>query len=205
MKAKKQHKLATQGGEIMKIWIINKKVGIVGVLLVVLLFSFVLVGRNHAVTVSKTERDLPIYCVDKGEEKVISISFDAAWGAEDTMTLIEILNQYQVPATFFVVGSWVDEFPDAVRALSDAGHEIMNHSDSHPHMTQISKEKMKQEIESCNQKISAITGKTPELFRPPYGDYNNEVVQTARECGVYTVQWSVESNDTKVQHGEVET
>jgi len=140
---------------------------------------------------------LPIYCVDKGEDKVVSISFDAAWGAEDTMQLIEILDKFQVKATFFVVGSWVDEFPDAVKALADAGHEIMNHSNSHPHMTQISKEKMKQEVEKCNEKISAITGKTPHLFRAPYGDYNNDVVQAVRECGSYTIQWSVDSLDWK--------
>jgi len=181
----------------MKLWIISKKTGIVCICLLAMLLCLVCVGRNYAVSVSKPERDLPIYCVDKGEDKVVSISFDAAWGAEDTMQLIEILDKFQVKATFFVVGSWVDEFPDAVKALADAGHEIMNHSNSHPHMTQISKEKMKQEVEKCNEKISAITGKTPHLFRAPYGDYNNDVVQAVRECGSYTIQWSVDSLDWK--------
>lgn len=181
----------------MKIWLISKKTGIICIGLLVGLLTLIALGRNSAITVAKAERDLPIYCVDKGEEKLISISFDAAWGAEDTMQLIEILDKYQVKATFFVVGSWVDEFPDAVKALSDAGHEIMNHSNSHPHMTQISKEKMKEELENCNQKIAAITGKTPDLFRPPYGDYGNDVVQTVRECGMYTIQWSIDSLDWK--------
>ena len=181
----------------MKIWLISKKTGIICIAFLIALLTLISIGRNSAVTVAKTERDLPIYCVDKGEEKIISISFDAAWGADDTMKLIEILDKYQVKATFFVVGSWVDEFPDAVKALSDAGHEIMNHSNTHPHMTQISKEKMKEELEACNQKIAAITGKTPDLFRPPYGDYNNDVVKTVRECGSYTIQWSVDSLDWK--------
>lgn len=181
----------------MKIWIISKKTGIICVVLLMVLLCMLCVGRNQAVTVSKTQRDLPIYCVDKGEKKVLSISFDAAWGADDTMNLIDILGKYNVKATFFVVGSWVDEFPDAVKALSDAGHEIMNHSNSHPHMTQISKEKMKEEVETCNQKIEAITGKRPTLFRAPYGDYNNDVVQTVRECGSYTIQWDVDSLDWK--------
>lgn len=183
----------------MKIWLISKKTGVFCIVLFLALVSVLFLGRNQSITVSTKERDLPIYCVDKGEEKLISISFDAAWGAEDTMQLIEILKKYDVKATFFVVGSWVDEFPDAVKALSDAGHEIMNHSNSHPHMTQISKEKMKEEIEKCNEKIAAITGKTPHLFRAPYGDYNDEVVQTVRDCGSYTIQWSIESYETKVK------
>ncbi|MEE1013792.1 MAG: polysaccharide deacetylase family protein [Clostridia bacterium] len=181
----------------MKIWIISKKTGIICVVVLMVLLCLLCVGRNQAITVSKPQRDLPIYCVDKGDEKVLSISFDAAWGADDTMNLIDILGKYDVKATFFVVGSWVDEFPDAVKALSDAGHEIMNHSNSHPHMTQISKEKMKEEVETCNQKIEAITGRKPNLFRAPYGDYNNDVVQAVRECGSYTIQWDVDSLDWK--------
>ncbi len=142
------------------------------------------------------KKDLPIYCVDK-QEKICAISFDAAWGAEDTPVLIKILDDYGVKTTFFVVGDWVDKYPDAVKALNDAGHEIMNHSDSHPHMTQLTAEKMKEELAGCNDKIKNITGVQPILFRPPYGDYNNEVVSTVRDVGMYTVQWSVDSLDWK--------
>ncbi len=125
-----------------------------------------------------------------------------AWGNEDTQQLIDILEKYKVKATFFVVGEWVDKFPESVKALSDAGHEVMNHSDSHPHMTQISKDKMKEEVEKCNEKIQKITGKTPTLFRAPYGDYNNDVVQTVRDCGCYTIQWDVEVDATDgIPHG----
>ncbi|MBO5370957.1 MAG: polysaccharide deacetylase family protein [Clostridia bacterium] len=140
---------------------------------------------------------LPIYCVDKGEEKICAISFDAAWGNEDTGTLIEILNKYDVKTTFFVVGSWVDKYPESVKQLSDAGHEIMNHSDSHPHMSEISEDAMKTQVENCDKKIEAITGKKPYLFRPPYGDYNTNVINTLADCGHYTVQWSVDSLDWK--------
>ena len=119
------------------------------------------------------------------------------WGNEDTEQLIEILEKYNVKATFFVVGEWVDKYPDSVKALSDAGHEVMNHSNTHPHMTQISKEKMKEEVDACNDKITKVTGKRPNLFRAPYGDYNNDVVQAVRECGCYTIQWDVDSLDWK--------
>lgn len=182
----------------MKIFVISKKTGILYLLMISLVISLIYIGRNNTIMVAGTARDLPIYCVQKPEnEKVISISFDAAWGNEDTGQLIEILNKYNVKTTFFVVGGWVDKFPDSVKALSDAGHEIMNHSDTHPHMTQISVDKMKEEVTKCDEKIQKITGVKPTLFRAPYGDYNNEVVQTLRECGHYTIQWDVDSLDWK--------
>ena len=90
-----------------------------------------------AVMTATTQRDLPIYCVQK-DSKVCSLTFDAAWGNEDTQQLIDILGKYKVKATFFVVGEWVDKFPESVKALHDAGHEIMNHSDDHAHFTKLS-------------------------------------------------------------------
>lgn len=182
----------------MKIFVISKKTGILYLLLAVLVLSLVYIGRSETLQVAGTQHDLPIYCVQKPEnEKVISISFDAAWGNEDTATLIDILGKHNVKATFFVVGGWVDNFPESVKQLSDAGHEIMNHSDTHPHMTQISTEKMREEVESCDAKIEKITGVKPILFRAPYGDYDNKVVQTMRETGHYTIQWDVDSLDWK--------
>ncbi|MBO5136143.1 MAG: polysaccharide deacetylase family protein [Clostridia bacterium] len=182
--------------KIMKIWVIGRKQGIIIALTILLLFSGIYIGKTAVTETSAGKRDLPIYCVDK-QEKVCAISFDAAWGNEDTHQLIEILDRYNVKTTFFVVGSWVDNFPESVKELSDAGHEIMNHSDSHPYMTKISKEEMIKEVESCDKKIENITGKKPTLFRAPYGDYNNEVVGTMRETGHYTIQWDVDSLDWK--------
>lgn len=150
----------------------------------------------RAVTAAATQRDLPIYCVQK-DSKVCSLSFDAAWGNEDTQQLIDILGKYNVKATFFVVGEWVDKFPESVKALHDAGHEIMNHSDDHAYFTKLSAEQIRAQLDSCNDKIEAITGVRPDLFRPPYGDYNDSVVSTVRDCGMYTIQWDVDSLDWK--------
>ena len=177
----------------MKIFVITKKTGIALAVTLALMFSLIYIGKAELLPASSTKRDLPIYCVQKGEnDKVVALSFDAAWGNEDTGKLIEIMDKYKVKTTFFVVGGWVDKFPESVKQLSDAGHEIMNHSDTHPHMTQISVEKMKQEVEACDKKIEAITGKKPTLFRAPYGDYDNKVVGTMRETGHFTIQWDVE-------------
>ncbi len=183
----------------MKIFVVNRTKLITYGLIA--FFICVLIAINWDTTKSvltsmSVKRDLPIYSVDR-QDKTISISFDAAWGNEDTQDLIDILEKYNVKTTFFIVGGWVDKYPESVKALSDAGHEVMNHSNTHPHMTQLSIEKMKEEVKKCDDKIEAITGKRPFLFRPPYGDYNDRVVQACREMGHFTIQWDVDSLDWK--------
>ncbi|MBE6728057.1 MAG: deacetylase [Ruminococcaceae bacterium] len=142
------------------------------------------------------ERKLPIYCVET-DKKQIAISFDAAWGNDDTEQLINILAEYDVPATFFVVGAWVDKYPESVKQLSDAGHQIQNHSNTHPYMSSLSAEQIVNELESCNKKIENVTGVKPTLLRPPYGDYDNCLIETTQSLGMNTIQWSVDSLDWK--------
>ena len=119
------------------------------------------------------------------------------WGNDDTNTLIQILKEYDVPATFFVVGAWVDKYPESVKELSDAGHQVQNHSNTHPYMTQLSRAQMTDELTACNEKIKTITGVSPTLFRPPYGDYDNAVVEAVEGLSMYAIQWSVDSLDWK--------
>ncbi len=102
-----------------------------------------------------------------------------------------------MPATFFVVGSWVDKYPESVKALSDAGHQVQNHSNTHPHMPQLSKNQMCDELTSCNDKIEKITGVRPTLHRPPYGDYDNALIESVESLNMHTIQWSVDSLDWK--------
>ena len=178
----------------MKLFIITKKQLMLAICSVVAA-TILVVG---SVTISADQnRLLPIYCVET-DKKQIAISFDAAWGNDDTQTLIDILSEYKVPATFFVVGAWVDKYPESVKQLSDAGHQVQNHSNTHPHMPQLSQAQMLDEINSCNKKIANITGVTPTLLRPPYGDYNNATIETVEKAGMYTIQWDVETLATKV-------
>lgn len=187
----------------MKIFVLSRKTGILYLIMLISLAALMLVGKNAAVTTSSQNRDLPVYCVDK-KEKEVALSFDAAWGNEDTEDLIEIMNKYGVKTTFFVVGGWVDKYPESIKQLADAGHEIMNHSNTHPHMTQLSAEEMKKEISECDAKIEKLTKVKPTLFRAPYGDYNNSVIQTVRETGHQTIQWDVDSLDWKnLSPGEI--
>ncbi len=177
----------------MKIFTVTKKHLIVGCVSLVLAAA-VLVGSVYSF--ASSNKKLPIYCVEN-DKKQIAISFDAAWGNDDTETLINILAEYQVPATFFVVGAWVDKYPESVKQLHDAGHQIHNHSNTHPHMPQLSSTQMADELKSCNDKIAAVTGVQPTLFRCPYGDYNNATIDAVTNAGMYCVQWSVDSLDWK--------
>ena len=164
--------------------------------LALLCFCYLGPLQQEATTVLAVKRELPVYSVER-DDQVISISFDASWGGDQTMGILDLLDEYNAKATFFLVGIWVDKYPELVKEIHDRGHEIGNHSDSHPHMTQISESKMRQELKGMSDKLEALTGERPTLFRPPYGDYNNAVVTVSRAEGYECVQWSVDSLDWK--------
>lgn len=166
------------------------------VLICVLALTITLNTTVKIVATATEPRDIPIYCVDRSDKKV-AISFDAAWGNEQTETLLDILEEKDVTATFFLVGDWVAKYPESVKSIAEHGHDVGNHSNTHPYMTQLSLEEMRSEIQNCNSKIKELTGKTPTLFRPPYGDYNNDVVGTVKSCNMYCIQWDVDSLDWK--------
>lgn len=151
---------------------------------------------REATTVLAVRRELPVYSVDRDDGK-IAISFDASWGGDKTMRLLEILDEYDVKATFFLVGIWVDKYPELVKAIAEHGHEVENHSTKHPHMSQLSESRIREELAGVSDKIEGLTGVRPTLFRPPYGDYNNRVVTISRAEGYECVQWSVDSLDWK--------
>ena len=157
---------------------------------------FAVVSAPAVISTSATARQLPIYCVQR-DQKLVSISFDAAWGNEDTQQLIDILKKYQIPATFFVVGDWVDKYPESVKALHEAGHEIQNHSNTHAHYPQLSAEEVVADLNACNAKIESVTGVRPTLVRMPYGDYDDMSVNAVRSVGMEPIQWDVDSLDWK--------
>lgn len=153
-------------------------------------------SRYAEVSSNVNGRELPIYCVQTDEKKV-ALSFDAAWGNEDTQQILDILAKYNVHVTFFMTGGWVENYPDDVKRIYEAGHDLGNHSETHPNMSRLSDEEQKQEIMAVHEKVKELTGVEMELFRPPYGDYNNAVVLNARACGYYPIQWDVDSLDWK--------
>ncbi len=141
-------------------------------------------------------RELPIYRVET-QEKKIAISFDCAWGTDYTDKLLEIMQEHNVKCTFFTVEFWTKKYPEYIKKISDFGHEIGTHSSTHPYMSKLSKENIIKELSSSAGAIEDITGKKVELFRPPYGDYNDRLIQTAKELNLYVIQWDVDSLDWK--------
>lgn len=166
-------------------------IGTVGVMRPILQSYF----YTEAVSVTPSKKKLPIYCVSTDEKK-IAISFDAAWGADDTEELLEILRNNDVKATFFLCGYWVDDYEDEVKRIYEEGHEIANHSDTHPHGSQLTLEQNKEEILKVHEKIKNLLGIEMDLYRPPFGEYNDTVLQAAQEVGYHTIQWDIETLET---------
>ena len=168
------------------------KVGIV-VLSIVAIIGFGIKILPNAVTVSTIgrKRDLPIYCVNTQENKV-ALTFDTAWGNEDIEEILYILAKNDVKASFFMTGEWINKYPEDVKRIAKDGHDLGNHSENHKQMTLLTKEECTDEITQVHKRVKALTGIDMNLFRAPYGDYNNTVVGAARECGYYTIQWDVD-------------
>ena len=165
-------------------------------LLAALLVAHASMRTAPAVMTAAKKRELPVYHVDT-EEKVLSISFDAAWGRANTEEILNILDRYDVKTTFFLVGFWAEKHPDLVAELVSRGHEIGNHSATHPHMNSLTRAQMAEELRRCSDLVQSITGTPTTLFRPPYGEYNDDVVLVSRELGYECVQWNVDSLDWK--------
>ena len=152
-------------------------------------------------TSSRTTRLIPIYSVDT-KEKEIALTINCAWNADDIDTILDILEETQTTITFFVVGDWVDKYSDYVKKIADKGHEIANHSNTHPHVNNLSYEKNIEEIQKSNEKIKKITGKNPYLYTAPYGEYNDTVIKAVESLNMKTIQWSLDTLDYSGLTGE---
>ncbi len=148
-------------------------------------------------------KKLPIYSVQTNERKV-AISFDAAWGADKTDEIMTICEEYGVNATFFLVGFWVEDYPDVAKNIAERGFEIGLHSSTHPDMCNLSTSQMKLELVKNQEIIQSVCGVEAKLFRPPYGSYNNTLIDVCRALDITAVQWSVDSLDWKgLSGGEI--
>lgn len=156
----------------------------------------VYVPRLISVSGTSTSRKLPIYCVETDKPQ-ISISFDSAWGNEYTQAILDILSAHNVKATFFMTGQWVEKFPEEVVKIYEAGHDLGNHSESHPYMSKLEESEQVQELMTVHNRVKELTGYDMFLFRAPYGDYNDQVISCVQENNYYPIQWDVDSLDWK--------
>ena len=179
---------------------VNKNIVLRILVVVVILFiSIIYTSFTNNISILEVfseTRELPIYSVAT-EDKKIAISFDAAWGTEYSKEILDILDKYEIKTTFFLVGFWVDKYPELVKEIHDRGHEIGNHSTNHPYMSKLSEEQITEELNKTGNKIKELTGEKPILFRPPYGDYNDKLIRVCMENGYYAIQWDVDSLDWK--------
>ena len=141
-------------------------------------------------------RQVPIYSVETSEKKV-ALTFDAAWGSDKTTKIIDTLKENKVEATFFLVGFWVEQNQDKVKEIDKAGFDIGTHSNTHPKMSTLSKEQIESELKISSDMIKQITNKPVKFFRPPFGDYNDNLLKIAGSLGLKTIQWDVDSLDWK--------
>ena len=179
--------------------VLNKRKIILGIcLLMVGIVSTLILSSTGAYSVfyGSSLRKLPIYKVQTQEKKV-AISFDCAWGVDYTDKLLEIMMDNDVHCTFFMVEFWVKKHPDYVKKIYDSGHEIGTHSSTHPYMSKLDKVAIEKELKSSTSAIENIIDKKVDLFRAPYGDYDDLLIETAQNLGLYTIQWDVDSLDWK--------
>ena len=163
---------------------------------VAILFTLsVFANNNKTLEVSaQTNEKLPIYNVQTNENK-IALTMNCAWNADDIDSILETLKKCDVKITFFIVGDWADKYPEAVKKIYENGHEIGNHSNTHPHVNKLSLESNIKEIQNCNEKLKNIIGEDINLYRAPYGEYNDTVVTAAEKLNYYTIQWSLDTLD----------
>ncbi len=178
--------------------ILSKKKLLIYTLITILIIIGLLAAKNihnqiRAVS-SSQDRLIPIYKVETSQNE-LAISFDASWGAEHTLAILDMLDQYQIKATFFLVNIWLNDYPQMAAEIAARGHEIGLHSVSHPHFPDLSPEQIREELLANASLIKEITGYECSLFRPPFGDYNNDLLSIATELGFTTIQWSVDSLD----------
>ncbi len=164
------------------------------VLFIIVAVVLVIFAVMNAVTAGAEEPKLPIYCVERGDNK-IALTFDCAWGNSNTDALLEILKNANAKATFFVTGEFCDKYPEDVKKFCDAGHSVQNHSDLHPHVKGMNINELIADTRECSRKIKMITGREPTLYRAPYGEYDDVVMTTIEGMGLKVIQWSADSID----------
>lgn len=179
----------------------NKNHMIFRILIVIFLviISIIYTGIKSNIQIAQVfsyKKELPIYSVET-EEKKLAISFDAAWGDDYTLEILDILDKYNVKSTFFLVGFWVDKYPEHVKEIYNRGHDVGNHSTNHPYMTKLSDDEIEKELNITGDKIEKLIKEKPILFRPPFGDYNDRVINVCKDNGYYVIQWDVDSLDWK--------
>lgn len=172
-------------------------------IVILFIMASTIINRKDGIiaTSAPASKQLPVYSVDTKEKK-IALTMNCAWNADDIDSILDTLSKNKIHITFFMVGDWVDKYPEYVKKIADNGHEIANHSNTHPHVNQLNVDKNMEEIKLCSEKIEKITGNKTTLYRGPYGEYNDTVINAANTKNHITIQWNLDTLDYTGLTGE---
>lgn len=151
-------------------------------------------GSRAALVFKSSTPKIPIYSVRRSD-KLAGISFNCAWNASDIDSILKTLKEYDVKATFFIVGDWAEKHPEALRKIHESGHETGGHSYNHKDYAKLSATEIEEDIKKCDSAIEAVTGVKPTLYRVPSGSYNDNAISTLEKNGKTVIQWSCDSID----------
>lgn len=160
---------------------------LITICIIIMLFvagNFMPVENETMQTSAKTSKDLPIYSVETNENKV-ALTINCAWTNDDIEDILQTLKSNNCKATFFLVGDWIDKYEESVKMIYENGHEIANHSNTHSHVGSLNLEKNIEEIKLAADKIEKLTGKRSNLYRGPYGEYNDTVLRSCKRIKSY--------------------
>ena len=179
----------------MKIFVLNKYTALVILIAVFITVALLPISiKLSRPAASPPGENLPVYSVETNEKKA-AVTFNCAWGDEDIDSILSALHAANAKCTFFIVGTWAEKYPDAVRKIHEAGHEIGSHGYDHSHYGKMSAEEIASDMEKGRKVLEEITGTPCLLFRAPYGEYTKEAVALAKERGQTMIQWNVDSVD----------
>lgn len=140
------------------------------------------------------DKPKPVYNGNPAKPQV-ALACNVFWGEEHLPAMLDALDRHNVKITFFLGGTWVAEHPEIARELARRGHELANHSYSHPHPNSLSRESNKAQIIRTEKLVAEVTGVTTKLYAPPYGEFNATVLEAAAELGYTTIMWSIDTID----------
>lgn len=136
----------------------------------------------------------PVYQGQTTEQKV-ALTINVDWGEDVLPEMLDVLEQADVKATFFITGRFAEKFPELVQQIAAAGHEIGNHGYKHPHPDQLSVEQNQKDIIQSETILEKLTGQKPVLYAPPYGEHGQTCLQAAEQCGYTTILWTADTVD----------
>ncbi|MDD2421879.1 MAG: LysM peptidoglycan-binding domain-containing protein [Heliobacteriaceae bacterium] len=150
------------------------------------------IGQN--ILIPAVGLTIPVFRGNPGK-KTVALTFDATYGDNQTDTLLAVLAENGIRATWFISGIWAENFPALLQKIQAAGHEIGNHSQTHPHMTKLPPVEMRTQITEAARMIRAVTGMSTGLFRPPFGEYDQTLLDVAAGLGYRTIMWTIDTLD----------